>query len=63
VHSVKGGESSHVILFPDLSYQGARHAESQEGRDATIRQFYVGMTRAKEKLIIGDPRTQLHIPI
>ena len=63
IHSVKGGQADHVILFPDISYRGAQYAECRKGRDDTIRQFYVGMTRAREKLIIGDPRTQLHIPI
>jgi superfamily I DNA/RNA helicase len=53
IHSVKGGEADVVYLFPDLSraadlewYRGG------EERDSIIRQYYVGMTRAKQKLVI-----------
>jgi len=55
VHSVKGGESDVVFLFPDLSMRGYEEWESP-GRDAIYRQFYVGFTRAKETLILcrGD---------
>jgi DNA helicase-2/ATP-dependent DNA helicase PcrA len=56
IHSVKGGEADSVILAPDLSYAGAREAYgSQEGMDAAIRLFYVGMTRAKRKLSMLQP--------
>ena len=54
IHSTKGGESSHVILFPDLppssAYEWERH-----NRDAIVRQFYVGMTRARDTLTICNP--------
>jgi hypothetical protein len=50
VHSVKGGEADTVILFPDLSPSGAEQWRSVEGRDEIRRVFYVGMTRAKQKL-------------
>lgn len=54
VHSTKGGESDHCILFPDLppssAYEWERH-----NRDAIIRQFYVGMTRARETLTVCNP--------
>jgi superfamily I DNA/RNA helicase len=55
VHSVKGGESDTVILFPDISRKAHRECVAQggtEGRDIIRRLFYVGMTRAREKLII-----------
>jgi DNA helicase-2/ATP-dependent DNA helicase PcrA len=54
IHSVKGGEADCVILFPDIS-QAASDAwvRSREGRDAVVRTFYVGMTRAREKLVLG----------
>lgn len=56
VHSVKGGEADTVILFPDLSNQGYWNGLKVDGEphDSVIRQFYVGMTRAREKLILGQ---------
>lgn len=64
VHSTKGGQSSHVILFPDLSLNAAQAAQSsRSGRDAVIRQFYVGMTRAAEELTLTDPAGGLYAPI
>jgi superfamily I DNA/RNA helicase len=43
-----------VLLFPDVSYRGHKEQErSVQGEDAAIRQFYVGMTRAREALWIG----------
>ncbi len=53
VHSVKGGQASRVILLPDLSSQG--YAEWVAGgtqRDAVRRMAYVGMTRARDELIL-----------
>lgn len=59
-HSVKGGESDTVIMFPDLSWQGFQqfHTPGWYGEDAIWRQFYVGATRAKQKLVIGVPVTR-----
>lgn len=52
IHSVKGGESDSVYLFPDLSASGARHYYSgdSEQRDIATRLFYVGATRARYRL-------------
>jgi len=53
IHSVKGGEADVVYLFPDLSVAGMQGAvKSMEERDSIIRMFYVGMTRAKETLVL-----------
>jgi superfamily I DNA/RNA helicase len=58
IHSVKGGESDVVILFPDLSQSGdAAYQRSGASRDAVIRMFYVGMTRAREALYLADRAT------
>jgi len=55
IHSVKGGEADTTILLPDLSSSGlAEYSSVGEGRDSVIRTFYVGMTRAKNKLILCD---------
>jgi superfamily I DNA/RNA helicase len=52
IHSVKGGEADAVYIFPDLSVAGYREWITPSARDSVIRQFYVGMTRAKESLIV-----------
>lgn len=55
IHSVKGGEADVVFLFPDLSQAGdAAYQRFGPPRDAVIRTFYVGMTRAREVLYIAD---------
>jgi superfamily I DNA/RNA helicase len=53
IHSVKGGEADTVFLFPDLSNAGYLEWTSYpEGRDSLYRLFYVGITRARHKLVI-----------
>lgn len=62
IHSVKGGEADVVYLMPDLSLAGVRQWERRgDSRDAVIRQMYVGMTRAREELVICDPSSQVSI--
>lgn len=62
-NSTKGGEADVVILFPDVSPQGFMEiTDSREGMNAAIRQFYVGMTRAKETLIWGESAGRLAFP-
>lgn len=51
IHSVKGGESDQVYLAPDLSRAGMDEYEGQH-RDRVTRLFYVGMTRAREGLVL-----------
>lgn len=53
IHSVKGGECDVVYLAPDLSAQGWTSYRADPAE--TIRQFYVGMTRAKESLVVTAP--------
>jgi len=60
IHSVKGGEADVVILFPDLSQAGdAAYRRFGPPRDAVIRTFYVGMTRAREALYFADKASTL----
>ena len=64
IHSVKGGEADVVYLFPDLSWKGKEGYESHgERRNSVIRTFYVGMTRAKDELVICDPSSNLSVEI
>lgn len=59
VHSLKGTEASCVVLFPDLSPSGYEQWEAGGAqRDAVLRQFYVGLSRAKETLILAQPATR-----
>lgn len=56
IHSVKGGQADTVIIFPDLSMSGWDYYESSDiGRDDVQRVFYVGLTRARERLILCNP--------
>ena len=56
-HSVKGGQADTVVMFPDLSFQGFElfHTSGWYGEDAIWRQFYVGATRSKNRLVFGVP--------
>ena len=64
IHSVKGGEADVVYLFPDLSQAGdAQYARGGASRDAVVRQFYVGATRARERLYICGQASHMAIPL
>lgn len=52
IHSVKGGEADMVYLFPDLSRAGFLDWQSYSNADRVRRLYYVGMTRAKEDLVL-----------
>ena len=53
IHSVKGGEADVVYLFPDLSPSGMEEWDGDDHqRAAVFRLFYVGMTRARESLML-----------
>ena len=62
MHSVKGGEADVVYLIPDLSLAGAQQwGRYGEERDAIVRLFYVGMTRARETLVFCGPSTSWYV--
>jgi DNA helicase-2/ATP-dependent DNA helicase PcrA len=54
-HSVKGGESDRVYLWPDLSPSGYETWTSSATRGQVVRLVYVGMTRAKRSLVLCSP--------
>ena len=60
VHSVKGGEADVVYLAPDLSPEGWERFDNGK-RDPIYRLMYVGMTRAKETLILCEPKTSMSV--
>jgi len=56
IHSVKGGQADYVYLYPDISYAAEEERQKTlNAEDALKRLFYVGMTRAREKLITMEP--------
>tara|TARA_Y100000310_G_scaffold168479_1_gene168528 strand:- start:263 stop:1882 length:1620 start_codon:yes stop_codon:yes gene_type:complete len=64
IHSVKGGEADAVYLFPDVSFSGFKEWNmGGESRDSVIRQFYVGMTRARRDLVVCRPRGPMSVMI
>lgn len=63
IHSVKGGEAEIVYLMPDLSPQAVRNLYEPGGADDIVRQFYVGLTRARQELVICGPATRFFADI
>lgn len=65
IHSVKGGEADVVYLVPDLSPQWMEQWQSGgERKDDVLRLLYVGVTRAKEELVIlGGSRRGMSVPL
>ena len=64
IHSSKGAEADVVYLFPDLSIPGMTEwTGDPQSRAGIFRLFYVGMTRAKESLVLCDPVSRHHVPI
>jgi superfamily I DNA/RNA helicase len=64
IHSVKGGQADVVFLFPDLSQAGdAQYRRGGPQRDSVIRLFYVGATRARERLYLCQAESAMRIAI
>jgi DNA helicase-2/ATP-dependent DNA helicase PcrA len=63
IHSVKGGEADSVYVFPDLSRKGFESWNRRGMRDAIYRQFYVALTRTKDKLTILEPNGSEYVPL
>lgn len=62
IHSVKGAEASVVYLCPDLSPSGMMEWNGRlEDRDSVLRLMYVGMTRAKDTLVLCQPEGNNHV--
>ena len=62
IHSVKGAESDHVFLMPDLSMAGSREwVKTGRSKDAIYRMFYVGFTRARKTLHLCRPATSYSV--
>lgn len=61
IHGAKGGEAENVVLLTDMAYR--TYQEMQKCPDDEWRVWYVGVTRAKQRLIIVSPSTNLHITL
>lgn len=57
VHSVKGAEADNVVLVTDISKK-VDHGRAVDP-DSEHRVLYVGLTRAKERVILMRPRTSV----
>jgi superfamily I DNA/RNA helicase len=58
IHGSKGGEATHVVLITDMAAR--THREFEQNPEDEARVWYVGATRAKQKLSIVAPSGKLH---
>jgi len=59
IHGSKGGEAEHVILFTEMARRS--FVEMRDHEDDENRVFYVGVTRARERLtIVGANKPQYY---
>jgi superfamily I DNA/RNA helicase len=61
IHSVKGAEADNVVILPDITRQV--YSNYEEHPDSEHRVFYVGVTRARHRLYIMDPRSKYEYPL
>lgn len=60
IHSAKGGEAAHVVLLTEMA---RRTADEMERRtDDERRVWYVGVTRARSRITIVNPREGRYCP-
>lgn len=56
IHGAKGAEEENVVLVTDMTYRTSRAFELDP--DSEHRVFYVGASRASERLVLVAPQTQ-----
>ena len=57
IHGAKGGEATNVVIQTDMAYRTWEEFETSP--DDEHRVWYVGVTRAKERLVIIAPKTNM----
>ena len=57
IHGAKGGEATNVVIQTDMAWR--TWTEFEKCPDDEHRVWYVGVTRAKERLVIVSPQTKL----
>lgn len=60
IHGAKGGEAQHVVLSREIAAR--THREMELSPEDEMRVWYVGVTRARERLTILDATTQRDCP-
>lgn len=58
IHAVKGREADNVLIVPDMTQQ--THQGFVENEDAEHRVWYVGVTRARKRILILNPSSKYH---
>jgi len=58
IHGVKGKEADNVVILPDMAF--LTHRAFGSDPDSEHRVFYVGVTRAKQRLFLHAPLTDKH---
>jgi len=61
IHGAKGAEADHVVLMTDVAARTWREYEKYPDDEARV--FYVGVTRARERLTVVAPQTNLHYDV
>lgn len=60
IHGSKGGEADHVVLMKEMARRTYREMDNRP--DDERRVWYVGITRARERLTVVESRTQQSCP-
>lgn len=61
IHGAKGAEAENTLLMTDLTYRTQRGYELDPDSEARV--FYVGLTRAAERLVLVAPQSAYGYPI
>jgi DNA helicase-2/ATP-dependent DNA helicase PcrA len=63
IHSAKGGEADHVVLMKEIAARTfGEMTKTQKKEDEERRVWYVGVTRAKQRLSLVDAKTVRSCP-